>query len=113
VAPTNAAYAKITFTSTTGAVSNSTQAVLIDNVSLTTSAPGSTNALPVTVESGWQVSWPSANYVTYGLKRAPALSPSNGWSDAGLSFNGTGSTLSFFDPASTNQFQFYQIYAQP
>jgi len=33
--------------------------------------------------------------------------------DTGISFMGNGSTLSYFDPAGTNQFQFYQVYAQP
>ena len=113
VAPANAAYAKIQFNSTDGGVTNSVQAVVIDDVSLTTSAPGSTNARPVIVQSGWQVNWPSANYVSYGLRRATALGAGNAWSDSGSSFTGTGSTLSFFDPAGTNQFQFYQVYAQP
>ena len=113
VAPANAVQASIKFSSTTGSSTNwltIAGQVLLDDVLLTTSAPGSTNMLPVTVQSGWQVSWPSANYVTYGLRRAAAL---NAWTDYGSNFTGTGGTISIFDPAGTNQFQFYQVYAQP
>jgi endoglucanase Acf2 len=113
VAPANAVGARIIFSSTTGAASSYAGEVLIDDVLLSTSAPGPTNAIPATVQSGWQVSWPSANYVAYGLKRAAALGSPSGWTDTGISFTGNGSTLSYFDPAGTNQFQFYQVYAQP
>ena len=110
VAPANANGARINFNCTTGAGAGWAGESLIDDVFLSTSAPGSTNTLPVTVQSGWQVSWPSANYVTYGLRRAAAL---NAWTDYGSNFAGTGGTISIFDPAGTNQFQFYQVYAQP
>ena len=113
VAPANAVGARMLFSSTTGAASSYAGEVLIDDVLLSTSASGPTNAIPATVQSGWQVSWPSANYVTYGLKRTAALGSASGWTDTGISFTGNGSTLSYFDPAGTNQFQFYQVYAQP
>jgi len=113
MAPPNAVQAGITFSATTGANSNPAGEVLIDDVLLTTSAPGSTNVIPVAVQAGWQVSWPSASHVTYGLTRTANLGSTNGWVDFGSSFTGTGSTLSVFDPSSTNQFQFYRIYAQP
>jgi hypothetical protein len=86
---------------------------LLDDVLLTTSAPGPTNVIPVTVQSGWQVSWPSANNVTYGLRRTEALGSTNAWTDFGLTFPGTGGTISVFDPLGTNQFRFYRVYAQP
>jgi endoglucanase Acf2 len=113
VAPANAVGARIIFSLTTGAASGYAGEVLIDDVLLSTSAPGPTNVISATVQSGWQVSWPSANYVTYGLKRTASLGSANGWTDTGISFTGNGSTLSYFDPAGTNQFQFYQVYAQP
>ena len=113
VAPPKAAQAKITFSSTTGNTANPAGEVLIDDVLLTTSAPGPTNLIPVTVQPGWQVSWPSANYVTYGVARTTALGATNGWTDLGTSFTGTGAALSAFDPVSTNPFQFYRVYAQP
>jgi hypothetical protein len=113
VAPANAVQARINFNSTTGAANGWAGAVLIDDVLLTTSAPGPTNGIPVTVQSGLQVSWPSAYYVTYGLKTAAALSSTNAWTDSGLTFTGNGGMLSFFDPTGTNQLQFYQVYAQP
>ena len=112
-APANAVQAKITFRATTGNTANPAGEVLIDDVLLTTSAPGPSYLLPVTVQPGWQVSWPSANYVTYGVERAAALGPANVWTDLGSSFTGTGATLSVFDTLSTNQFQFYRVYAQP
>lgn len=113
VAPASAAQARIKFSSTTGASTGWAGEVLIDDVLLTTSAPGPTNAMPVTAQSGLQVSWPSAHYVTYGVKRAASLNSSNAWTDSGLTFPGNGGTLSFFDPTGTNQLQFYQVYAQP
>jgi len=87
--------------------------VLIDDVLLTTSAPGPTNVLAVAIQSGWEVSWPSANYVSYGLRWTGTLGSSNSWTDFGLSFTGNGGTLSVFDPANTNQLRFYRVYAQP
>lgn len=113
VAPANAVQAGINFSATTGATSNPAGEVLIDDVLLTTSAPGPTNVIPVTVQSGWDISWPSANDVTYGLKRATDLSSTNAWTDFGENFTGNGSPLSVFDPQGTNQFQFYRVYAQP
>lgn len=87
--------------------------MLIDDVSLSTSAPGTTNVLAVTAQPGWQISWPSENYASYGLQRAAALNATNGWSDFGTSFTGTGSPISVFDPVGTNQYKFYRVYAQP
>jgi endoglucanase Acf2 len=114
VAPAGAVQAKITFSATTGNTANPAGEVLIDDVLLTTSAPGPTYVQPVTVESGWQISWPSANNVTYGLERATSLVGStNIWTNLGTSFSGNGSTLSAFDLANTNQYQFYRVYAQP
>jgi hypothetical protein len=116
VAPANAVNARINFSSTTGSSTNwmtIAGEVFLDDVSLTTSAPGSTNALPAIVQSGWEVSWPSANYVAYGLERAVTLSSTNDWTDYGMVFNGTGGTISAFDPQSTNQYNFYRVYAQP
>ncbi len=113
VAPANAVQAGINFSSTTGASSNPAGEVLIDDVLLSTSAPGPTNVITVTVQPGWQVSWPSASHVNYGLKRAVSLGSTNAWTDFGSSFTGNGNTLSVFDPLGTNQFQFYRIYAQP
>ena len=113
VAPSNAAGARINFNCTTGAGNGWSGASLIDDVLLTTSAPGATNVLAVTVQPGWQVSWPSASYVTYGLQRASTLGQTNAWTDFGVSFPGTGSSISVFDPLGTNQFKFYRVYAQP
>jgi hypothetical protein len=113
VAPANAAGARINFNCTTGAASNWSGEVLIDDVSLSTSAPGATNVLAVTAQAGWQISWPTENYASYGLQRTAALNATNGWTDFGTSFTGTGSPLSVFDPAGTNQYKFYRVYAQP
>ena len=113
IAPTNAVGARINFNCTTGAADNWAGEVLIDDVSLSTSAPGATNTLPVTVQPGWQVSWPTANHVTYGLKRTAALNLTNGWTDFATIFTGTGGPVSVFDPVGTNQFKFYRVYAQP
>jgi hypothetical protein len=113
VAPANAAAARIGFNCTTGAANNWAGEALIDDVLLTTSAPGGTNVLAVAVQPGWQVSWPTANNVAYGLKRTAALNATNGWTDFGTSFIGTGSPVSVFDPVGTNQFRFYRVYAQP
>jgi hypothetical protein len=113
VAPTNAAEARFTFSSTTGATANPAGEVLIDDVLLTASAPGTTNALAVAVQPGWQVSWPSAKNVTYGLQRTQTLGSSNSWTDFGTAFPGTGEVISVFDPLGTNQFSFYRVYAQP
>jgi hypothetical protein len=113
VAPTNAADARINFNCTTGAADNWSGAVLIDDVRLSTSAPGPTNVLAVAVQPGWQVSWPTVSHVSYGLKRTAALNATNAWTDFGVTFTGTGSAVSVFDPVDTNQFQFYRVYAQP
>lgn len=64
VAPANAVNARINFSSTTGANTNwmtIAGEVLLDDVLLTTSAPGSTNVMPATIQTGWAVSWPTAN----------------------------------------------------
>jgi hypothetical protein len=113
VAPANAVGARINFNSTTGATTGSAGEVLIDDVLLSTSAPGGTNVLSVTVQPGWQVTWPTANYVSYGLQRAARLAATNTWTDSGISFTGTGAAASFFDPVGTNQYHFYRVYAQP
>ena len=113
VAPANAVGARINFNCTTGASTGSAGEALIDDVLLSTSAPGGTNALSVTVQPGWQVTWPTANYVSYGLQRAAKLSPTNTWVDSGVNFTGTGAAASFFDPVGTNQYNFYRVYAQP
>jgi hypothetical protein len=113
VAHTNAVGASINFSSTTGGSTGSAAVALIDDMLLTTSAPRPTNVVPVTVQSGWQVSWPSANNVTYGVQRTDTLGSTNAWTDFGTSFSGTGGTISAFDPLSTNQFMFYRVYAQP
>jgi len=113
VAPANAVGARINFNSTTGAATGSAGEALIDDVLLSTSAPGGTNVLSVTVQPGWQVTWPTANYVSYGLQRAARLAATNTWTDSGISFTGTGAAASFFDPVGTNQYHFYRVYAQP
>lgn len=113
VAPVTAVGARINFSSTTGGATGSAGVVLIDDVLLTTSAPGPTKVLAIAVQSGWQISWPSANYVSYGLKWTGTLGSSNSWTDFGSTFTGNGSTMSVFDPADTNQARFYQVYAQP
>ena len=114
LAPAGAVQARINFSSTTGANTNNWAGqVLLNDVLLTTSAPGPTNVIAVTVQSGWQVSWPSANNVTYGLQRTQMLGPTNAWTDFGSTFPGTGSAISVFDPVGTNQFRFYRVYAQP
>jgi hypothetical protein len=113
VAPANAVGARINFSCTTGAANNWSGEALIDDVLLSTSAPGATNVLAVTVQPGWQVTWPSASYVTYQLKRTASLEPTNSWTDFGTNFVGTGGLLSVFDPACTNQFKFYRVSAQP
>ena len=87
--------------------------VLIDDVLLNTSAPGATNVLAVAVQSGWQISWPSANYVTYGLQRTITLGSTNAWTNIGTNYIGTGSAMSVFDPLNTNLAEFYRVYAQP
>ena len=113
VAPANAAEARLNFSATTGATSNPAGEVLIDDVLLTTSASGTTNVLPVAVQPGWQISWPSANVVTYGLQRADTLGSSNAWTDFGVLFPGTGALISVFDPLAPAQSRFYRVYAQP
>lgn len=113
VAPANAVGARINFNCTTGATTGPAGEALIDDVLLSTSAPGATNVLAVTVQPGWQVTWPTASYVTYGLKRTATLADTNAWTDFGASFAGTGSPASVFDPVGTNQFNFYRVYAQP
>ncbi|MGA2247458.1 MAG: glycosyl hydrolase [Verrucomicrobiota bacterium] len=113
VAPTNAVGVRINFNCTTGAANDWAGEVLIDDVMLGSAAPGATNVVAVTVQPGWQVSWPTANYVTYGLKRTAMLQATNGWADFGTSFAGTGVPVSVFDPVGTNQFKFYRVYAQP
>jgi hypothetical protein len=47
------------------------------------------------------------------LKRTATLNSTNGWTDFGVNFTGTGSPISVFDPVSTNQFGFYRVYAEP
>jgi endoglucanase Acf2 len=112
--PAGAVQARINFSSTTGANTNNWAGqVLLDDVLLTTSAPGPTNVIPVAVQSGWQVSWPSANNVTYGLQRTETLALTNAWTDFGSTFPGTGSAISVFDPVGTKQARFYRVYAQP
>jgi hypothetical protein len=113
VAPTNSVEARISFSSTTGATSDPSGEVLVDDVLLTTSAPGPTNAVPILVQTGWQISWPSVNYASYGLQRASALGSTNAWSDFGKTFSGTGGAISVFDPMATSQARFYRVYAQP
>ena len=113
VAPANAVGARINFNCTTGAANGWAGEALIDDVLLSTSAPGTTNVLAVTVQPGWEVTWPTSSYVTYGLKRAAELDSPNGWTDFGQNFTGTGSPISVFDPVGTNQFKFYRVYAQP
>jgi len=113
VAPANAVEARFTFSSTTGAAANYAGEVLIDDVLLTASAPGPTNTLTVNVQQGWQVSWPGANYVTYGLQRASALGSTNTWTDFGPQFSGNGQIISVFEPSATDQSRFYRVYAQP
>ncbi|PWU18176.1 MAG: hypothetical protein C5B50_09725 [Verrucomicrobia bacterium] len=113
IAPSNAVEARFTFSSTTGATSNPAGEVLIDDVLLSASAPGPTNTVAVNIQQGWQVSWPSANNVTYGLQTASALGPTNTWTDFGSHFTGNGQTISVFDPVASDQSRFYRIYAQP
>jgi hypothetical protein len=113
VAPANAVGARINFSCTTGAANGWSGEALIDDVLLSTTVPGATNVVAVAVQPGWQVTWPTANYVTYGLVRTAVLGATNGWTDWGTNFIGTGSPLSVFDPAGTNQFRFYRVYAQP
>jgi hypothetical protein len=113
VAPANAVGARINFNCTTGAANNWSGEALIDDVLLSTSAPGTTNVLALAVQSGWQVTWSSTSYVSYGLQRTAALASPNGWMDIGQSFTGTGGPISVFDPVGTNQFKFYRVYAQP
>lgn len=113
VAPTNAAEARFTFSSTTGATPSPAGEVLIDDVLLTASAPGGTNVLAVAIQPGWEISWPSVNYVSYGLQRTESLSSNSGWTDFGMAFPGTGSIISVFDPLGTDQCKFYRVYAQP
>jgi hypothetical protein len=114
LAPAGAVQARINFSSTTGANTNNWAGqVLLDDVLLTISAPGPTNVIPVAVQSGWQVSWPSANNVTYGLQRTETLALTNAWTDFGSTFPGTGGAISVFDPLGANQFRFYRVYAQP
>ena len=113
VAPPNAAGARINFNCTTGAADNWAGAVLIDDIALNTSSAGTTNVLTATVQQGWQISWPTAAYATYGLERASSLGSTNVWTDYGINFTGTGNPVSVFDPISTNQYDFYRVYAQP
>jgi len=113
VAPANTVGARITFSCTTGAANGWAGASLIDDVLLSSTLPGATNVLAVAVQPGWQISWPTTSYVTYGLQRTTALTTTNGWSDFGVNYTGTGSRVSAFDPDGTNQFKFYRVYAQP
>jgi hypothetical protein len=113
VAPASAVGARINFSCTTGAANGWAGEVLIDDVLLSTTGTGITNVLAVAVQSGWQVTWPGASYVSYGLKRTTALTATNEWSDLGTNFIGTGGLISVFDPVDTNQFKFYRVYAQP
>jgi len=113
VAPPNAVGARINFSCTTGAANGWSGEALIDDVSLSTSTPGTTNAVTALTQAGWQVSWPTTAYATYGLKRAQSLTITNGWMDLGTNLIGTGNAVSVFDPISTNQSNFYRVYAQP
>lgn len=113
VAPANAVEARITFSSTTGTGTDFMGEVLIDDVSLTTSAPGPTNQIPVTVQPGYTISWPSVNHASYGIQWANALGSTNVWTDFGLTIPGTGGNVSVFDPMGGSPVKFYRVYSRP
>ncbi|HEV2693507.1 MAG TPA: glycosyl hydrolase [Verrucomicrobiae bacterium] len=113
VAPAGAVGARINFNCTTGAANGWSGEVLIDDVLLSTSAPGTTNVVSAAVQPGWQVSWPTASHVTYGLQSSTALNSANAWTDYGVTFTGTGGRVSAFVADGADRFKFYRVYAQP
>lgn len=112
VAPATAVNAYLQIYGATGAVQNGSGGVLIDDVSLSYSAPGQTNVIATTVQPEARVSWPSSASKIYNVQALANFTGSN-WSNIISGVSGNGNTNTVYDLFLTNQSRFYRVVQLP
>jgi hypothetical protein len=107
-APAGAVSAKILIQGITGALEGSAGELIVDDVSLLTSAPGSSSVIAATTASAAEISWLSANGVDYQPRKSTTDLDVGSWSDLGGPITGDGSVKAFYD-SPLGDTQFYRV----
>lgn len=108
VAPAGAVTAQILIQGEAGGFVESTGEVLIDDVALVTTAPGTPTTIASSSESTAEISWQSVAGQSYQLRSSTDLS---GWAPFGGTINGNGSIRRAYDTPIVTK-KFYQLGTQ-